>query len=325
MTLQLKENSQHKESLNGKSCASLSVDASQVEKVHQQYIKELKYLKNVTDRTIKLYQDTFKKWIQLVGQEMPSDQNLSQFVIALVESGLSPSGCNHHLRLFNAFLAFLRERNIVPLTFQGKNKIFKLDYLKTEKKKMKVFNEDELKKLLSYRPKLRTEYRLYCLICLVLDLGLRIHEVLNLKISDIDFDNLLIRVYGKGRKERVVAMSIEARKIIHKYISLHREVKYECPLLFCSINGMALDYGDLYREFIRYAERANVDKNSISGMWHSFRRLYARNYLKTGGNLLYLRVSLGHSNLATTQRYIEVEEEDLIITQQKTSILGRLK
>jgi ABC-type phosphate transport system auxiliary subunit len=66
MTLQLKENSQHKESLNGKSCASLSVDASQIEKVHQQYIKELKYLKNVTDRTIKLYQDTFKKWIQLV-------------------------------------------------------------------------------------------------------------------------------------------------------------------------------------------------------------------------------------------------------------------
>jgi integrase/recombinase XerD len=80
---------------------------------------------------------------------------------------------------------------------------------------MKVFNEDELKKLLSYKPKLRTEYRLYCLICLVLDLGLRIHEVLNLKIEDINFDNLLIKVYGKGRKERVVAMSIEGRKIIH--------------------------------------------------------------------------------------------------------------
>jgi integrase/recombinase XerD len=60
-------------------------------------------------------------------------------------------------------------------------------------------------------------------------------------------------------------------------------------------------------------------------MLHSFRRGFARNYLRNGGNVIYLQVAMGHSNVTTTKKYVEVDTDDLREMQQKTSILGGLE
>lgn len=87
---------------------------------------------------------------------------------------------------------------------------------------IKVFSESHVQALIRYRPKDKFEHRLHTLICLLLDGGFRIDEVLGATSSGLDLDQLLINVRGKGNKERVVPISIEMRKILWLYINRHR-------------------------------------------------------------------------------------------------------
>lgn len=81
----------------------------------------------------------------------------------------------------------------------------------------------------------------------------------------------------------------------------------------------------MYRDLRVLMEKLDIDRNSFDGFFHTFRRFYAKQFLKEGGNTIYLKQTLGHSNIATTQRYVEVEDEDLRRVHKKTSFLSKVK
>jgi len=143
----------------------------------------------------------------------------------------------------------------------------------------------------------------------------------------VDFDNLIITVTkGKGKKERIVPMSLDLRKILHRYVANYRVSKVASPLLFCTINGTALSHRNAMRDFENMLDKVGVSKDSIDHCFHSFRRKFARSYIKNGGNIAYLQHAMGHTTLAMTKHYIgDIPIEDLQMMHQKTSLLGRLK
>jgi integrase/recombinase XerD len=202
-----------------------------VKTLFDQFTKELRYMRNLSELTIKSYQEAFNRWQIHVG-EIPTEKNLSRFVIGMREAGLSITTCNIYIRSLNSFLTWLKENGHCPQTFTN-GKPFKLAKLPEEKKQLRVFDDADIHKILSFKPNGRNEHRIYALICTLIDTGIRINEALNIELDRVDFDNLTITVTkGKGKKERIVPMSLDLRKILHRYVTNHRVSKFDSPFLF---------------------------------------------------------------------------------------------
>jgi site-specific recombinase XerD len=116
-----------------------------------QFKKEKNYLSNLSERTLHGYQEAFDKWQKHIG-EMPSEFNVSMFVIEMRESGLSDVSCNVYIRSINSFLTWLKEKNHIPQTFSNGNP-FKIQKLSEEKKQLRVFDDTDISKILSFKPK----------------------------------------------------------------------------------------------------------------------------------------------------------------------------
>ncbi len=288
-------------------------------KLFERFITEKRFLSNLSERTIASYTEIFARWQRLVG-EFPTRENLSTFVIEMRQAGLSPTTCNISIRSFNSFLSWLRENGHLA-------EPFKIKQLKAEKKIMRTFSDEQLAALLKWKPdpKSRNQMRAYAVLCTLTDCGFRVSEALGIEVSNVDFDNLLIKVKGMGSKERLVPMSIELRKILFRYCTKHRISKFKSPYFFCTANGTKMTYYNLYRDLSTIFEKVGVNKEDIDGFFHAFRRKFARSYVKAGGNVIYLQRAMGHSSLQMTQAYVEVEVEDLQETHIRTSLLSRLR
>lgn len=263
-----------------------------------------------------LYDQTFLKWDKYAGG-MPDKAKLNQFIIGQRAAGNSPVTVNIALRSFNAFLNWAYKNGHLPE--------LKMKKLPVEKKVMRVFDDKHFQRLLSFRPSDSYEHRTMAIIETLADTGLRIQECLTIEISNMDFDNLLMKVMGKGKKERIVPMSLELRKTLYQFIHKHRHTKFTSPYLFCASSGQAVTYRNTYRAVAIIFKRMGLDKSNIDGFFHMFRRKFARSYVKNGGNVLYLQQAMGHSTLEMTKTYVHVEDEELKEMHLKTSLLSRLK
>src|SRR5687767_8603944 len=108
-----------------------------ISKLFAQFLKEKKYIANLSERTLHSYENhVFKRWMKYVG-EMPTQENLKEFVIKMREDGLSPTTCNITIRSFNSFLSWLNDNGHTPL--------LRLQQLRSEKRIMKTFSEDQMR------------------------------------------------------------------------------------------------------------------------------------------------------------------------------------
>src|SRR5262245_40555529 len=121
-------------------------------------------------------------------------------------------------------------------------------------------------------------------------------------------------------------MLFDLRKILHLYVANYGVSKFDSPFLFCTLNGTPLSHRNAMRDFENMLGKVGVSKDDIDHCFHSFRRKFARSYVKNGGNIAYLQHAMGHASLAMTKHYIgDIPIEDLKLMHQKTSLLGRLK
>ena len=134
---------------------------------------------------------------------LDSKQTINQRIISLREKGISAVSINTWLRCINAYLKWTGSDLKIPK-------------LKEEKKIPKTLTSDDVQRLLNDKPKSKSLSRFQALAILLLDIGLRIAEALAIRASDVDLDNFLIRVQGKGRKERLIRFSLAGRKTLYQ-------------------------------------------------------------------------------------------------------------
>ena len=115
----------------------------------------------------------------------------------------------------------------------------------------------------------------------MLDCGLRIEEALELTRDKIDMDNLLIKVRGKGEKHRIVPVSLELRRVLHRWLGRHRHA-----WVFPTMQGRRLHQRNTLRDLKLIGRRLKVTGVRVS--FHTFRHTFAVSYLRAGGNLFYL-------------------------------------
>ena len=141
--------------------------------------------------------------------------------------------------------------------------------------------------------------------------GLRISEAIGLNLGDFDFDQQVMRVRGKGKKERLCALGIPAIRALRKYLKLRvlqtSDSSMDSPVFLCQ-RGARLTSRSFQRNFKRYLEAAGLPPDLTP---HKLRHSFATHLLDAGADLRSVQALLGHENLSTTQIYTHISAERL--------------
>jgi len=141
--------------------------------------------------------------------------------------------------------------------------------------------------------------------------GLRISEAVELKVGDVDLENSVLTVLGKGERERMVPIGEEAKRLIKKYLNDSRPVilsSRESDYLFISKKGSMLNRKSAWRLLKNYVERTNIKKNITP---HTLRHSFATHLIENGADLRSVQELLGHIDISTTQIYTHMAKEQL--------------
>jgi integrase/recombinase XerD len=158
-----------------------------------------------------------------------------------------------------------------------------------------TFSASDIKKLLAWRPKGFYETRLHVFVLLLMDTGCRNAEATGLKWPDVDLDNLLLKLHGKGGKDRLVRFSFELRPQLYRWKQLNRWVR-----VFSGQQGQRLGRRNMLRDVKLLCGRFGIIPPART--IHAFRHTFAANYLRKGGSVFHLQKMLGHSTLEMTRR-----------------------
>ncbi len=178
----------------------------------QQFIRERQYLSNVSPATVEWYKNSLR-WLP---SESPSQEQLKDAVMRMREKGLKATGCNCAIRAINAYLHWSSagtERKCGPGCPH-----LRVSKVKEPRMVLPTFTTTQVKRLVTWKPKRKCQRRLHLLTLFLLDTGCRISEALTLRVREIDMENMLVTLDGKGRKQRVVPFSFELRKCLFRYL-----------------------------------------------------------------------------------------------------------
>lgn len=268
----------------------------------EQFIRERRYLHNVSERTVEWYESSLR-WLPC---ETPTQQQLNDLVMGMRERGLKPTGINSVIRAINAYLKWA-------------NSPLKIRKLKEPLLVMPTFTDVQVRRLIDWRPRTKFERRLHLLVLFLLDTGCRISEALTLHVREIDLDNLLVTLDGKGRKQRIVPISFELRRAIFRHCKeANRTADH---LLFANRTLTQLTLENVRRDV--KALCTNLGFTPPARTLHSFRHTFAVNYLRRGGSVFHLQKVLGHASLEMTRRYANLVTADLQAVHERLSLLSK--
>src|ERR1017187_2086163 len=177
----------------------------------EQFIRERQYLANVTPATIEWYRNSLR-WLRA---ESPSQDDLKDAVIRMRQKGLKPTGCNSVIQALNSYSHWVHSGSDTKCGSGCKHP--KIAHLKVPDLVLPTFTEQQIRALVGLKAKRKCQRRLHTLILFMLDTGCRISEALTLHVADIDSENLLVKLDGKGRKQRDVPFSFELRKALFRH------------------------------------------------------------------------------------------------------------
>src|SRR5438034_9289641 len=168
----------------------------------ERFVQERKILFNVSPATLQWYRYSLKAFQPVLEAEFEATATFKAAVVQRIGElqaegrGNKAVSVNTYLRCLKAFMAWAHEEQIVK-------EPFKLTWLKEEQKILSTFTPEHIRKLVHWKPIKRSDMRLHALALTALDTGLRVNELLCLTRSDVDFDNFVLRVKGKGNKQRL--------------------------------------------------------------------------------------------------------------------------
>jgi len=227
----------------------------------------------------------------------------------------SQTTVNGYFRALRTFFNWLeREELIIENPFRN------LKTPKVDRKIIQALTPNEIERLFKLcSGKSALDVRNRAILSVFLDTGLRISELTNLTIDDVNMDDGSILVKrGKGGKQRIVRIGSKAQKVLWKYITLYR--KGNSNSLFLNRSGEPLDVIGIKILIKRLGDKVKVKVHP-----HKLRHTFAISFLRAGGDVFSLQYLLGHSTLQMTQRYLQsLDANDAANAHRKYSPLDNL-
>ena len=274
----------------------------------------LKIERNYSNNTISSYLSDLKSFDNFLEKNEINFKKLNNkhtklFFRDLSEKKFSPRTIKRRFSSLSSYFNFLLDRRIIknnPLNGVFTPKIPKiLPEILTIEEINNIFlaTESSKNEILSLRDR--------CILEMLYSSGLRVSEVCELKINNIQFDLDLIRFFGKGSKERIIPLTYYARKWLKKYLSESRKIlssrsKRSSNYVFLSNNGLSLTRMAIWLSVKKYVNSAGILKK-ISP--HTFRHSFATHLIDGGANLIEVQALLGHADISTTEIYTHLSRE----------------
>jgi integrase/recombinase XerC/integrase/recombinase XerD len=230
---------------------------------------------------------------------------------------LSPATIHGHVRTLRAFFNWLVREGLAQ-----NNPANDLKPPKVTRKVASTLSDEEIKTILNTFSISPSDVRNRTLFLILLDTGLRIGELVNLKMDDVHMDEGYLKVLGKGKKERIVPIGNNAQKALQRYLFRYRPkpVNPVIDNVFLSVSSKALTENSVKLMFTRLAKRSEVNRLHA----HLCRHTFATRFLINGGDVFSLQQILGHSTLEMVRHYVNLASSHIAIQHQKYSPLDRM-
>lgn len=266
--------------------------------------------KNASEHTLKNYSSDLREFSAVMDKrpvETASYLDIRSFLAYLKQKGYSKNSIARKLACIRSFFKYLARENILKT-----NPAADISTPKREKRLPKFLDQAETIKLLETPPEDTWEgLRDRALLETLYGSGLRVSELVGLNQEDIDFFSGLVRVRGKGKKERIVPVGQVAVKTIQAYLEKKSPKTVDSGIkkpVFINRSGSRLTDRSVRRMILKYTRLAGIAK-TISP--HTLRHSFATHLLDRGADLRSVQELLGHENLSTTQIYTHVTTKRL--------------
>lgn len=273
------------------------------------YFEHLRVVKGVSNETIKSYTYDLREFYKVLNRKSTEEllsTDIADFVRSQSKKHLSVATILRRISSTKGFYLFLEKERLL------KEPLLEIDTPKGIKRLPISLSIEEVEDLLESPDITKDDgLRNKAMLELMYSSGLRVSELLNLKISDIKFERAIVNIIGKGDKQRKVPIGEFALDYIKQYIDTSRKKNKgrRSDYLFLNRYGKPLSRQYFFKEIKKYAEMANI---SVEISPHTLRHCFATHMLENGAELRAVQEMLGHSNIATTQIYTNISSKRII-------------
>jgi len=283
-----------------------------------QYCNNISFKKGLSKNTILAYKSDLKIFLIWLDDNKEKSCNVDRIIINnylayRLDNGASLSTIQRIITCIKSFYSFLFENNIIKYNpaqlIENPKKRRKLPTIITESEVMKLLDSPDVKTNKGLRDK--------CILELLYSSGLRISELLSIKINQISKEKKFLKIKGKGNKERLVPIGSSAMNLLIVYLDTYRSsIKNtnNIDILFINENGSIISRQACWEMIQKYASISLINKK-ISP--HNLRHAFATHLLNNGADLRTVQMLLGHASLSTTQIYTHIAKERLVKFHQK--------
>lgn len=271
----------------------------------ENYRNYLKYERAYSDNTVSAYMNDLNKYEEFLKKDiLESDTEDLEKYLKYIKN-LESTTVAHKITSIKSYFNYNIKRGIVSV-----NPADKVSRPKLTKHLPEYLTEEEVGKLLDVEVKSPYDYRNKTILELLYSSGIRISELVNIKTSNYDSEECLIRIMGKGSKERIVPLGDYAVNIMNDYMNNYRPLinKKHTDYVFINNRGDKISRQFIFKVIKKEALKKGIKKD-ISP--HTLRHTFATHLLKNGADLRIIQELLGHENISTTQIYTHVTNNKL--------------
>lgn len=236
-------------------------------------------------------------------------KNLSEYLNLLSDLGLSSSSRSRYISSIRAFYKYLQSINKIDVNFAEN-----LDLPKKTRELPETLTIEDISQIIdTIEEENKFDLRDKAMLEILYSCGLRVSELLNLKVKDIYFEEQYLRVFGKGSKERIVPYGDKAAEILEIYLSKSRPYFFKSEksgnYMFLNVKGGKLSRMGIWKII---QKRSEVLNKEIHVHPHLFRHSFATHLIEGGADLRIVQELLGHSDISTTQIYTHLDKEHIL-------------
>lgn len=282
------------------------------------YLQHLKVERNLSENTLSAYSTDLRQFVDFClddeecdAIESVTDNNVSNFMVELLDRGLKSRTASRKLSTVRGLFEYLLTNDVID-----SDPTEAVDAPRYGRNVPTVLSLDEVESLLEAPDRTSPEgFRDWVMLEVLYATGLRVTELVELNLKDIDLEGGYVDVVGKGDRQRIVPLGETAVDAVSEYIEKIRPVLLEkhggpgsTPYLFVTRRGSSMTRQGFWKNLKRYGDLAGVDK-SISP--HKLRHSFATHLLERGADLRIVQNLLGHADINTTEIYTHVAQARL--------------
>ena len=263
----------------------------------------LKFKKGLSANTITAYESDITQFLEFTGENIINNDLIELFIT----SELNDKSDNSKIRKISSINQYIDWFNL-------DNKEYQIVFDKVSLKKGSYLPEtisiSDVNRLINtYDHSNFMNSRNLTLIDFMYSTACRVSELCDVRISDLDFEEDFVKLFGKGSKQRIVPIGSELKINLSKYLKFRDELNTKEPYLFLSKNMNQLDRSAIFRII---KKSATLSDNALSVHPHTLRHSAATHMLEAGCDLRTLQELLGHTSVSTTKIYTKLTKEFLV-------------